>query len=236
MILFAGDPHGRYRHLEEAARHQRPAAIVLLGDNEPPTPETLPALNRAAPVFYILGNHDTDRAEALANHEGLGEADLNATVREVAGVRVAGLAGVFREKVWHPEKGLKWARREDLAARTPKHTRFRGGPPLRHWSTIWWEDYAALWEQSADILVCHEAPESHPHGFEAIGDLARALGVHTVFHGHHHENYDGEIAGAEPSRPIAVRGVAKCGMADLAGSRLGEGTERQRPGIWPRPG
>ena len=223
MLLFAGDPHGRYRHLEDIARSHRPAALVLLGDNEPPTPETLPILNRAAPVYYILGNHDTDREEALLNPEGLAEGDLNGRVREVAGVRIAGLAGVFREKIWHPAGEVHWARRADLAARTPKHTRFRGGPPLRQWSSIWWEDYAALQGETADVLVSHEAPESHRHGFRAVGDLARALGVHTVFHGHHHEDYDGEIAGPTGGERIRVRGVSECGLCDLDGHRPATG-------------
>jgi len=223
MLLFAGDPHGRYRHLEDIARSHRPAALVLLGDNEPPTPETLPILNRAAPVYYILGNHDTDREEALLNHEGLTGGDLNGRVREVAGVRIAGLAGVFREKIWHPAGEVQWACRADLAARTPKHTRFRGGPPLRQWSSIWWEDYAALQGETADVLVSHEAPESHRHGFRAVGDLARALGVHTVFHGHHHEDYDGEIAGRRDGERIRVRGVSDCGLCDLDGHRPATG-------------
>lgn len=41
-------------------------------------------------------------------------------------------------------------------------------------------DYEGLKNQRADILVTHEAPSAHRHGF-AIDDLARRLGVTTSF-------------------------------------------------------
>ncbi|MFA9459557.1 metallophosphoesterase family protein [Thiohalorhabdus sp. Cl-TMA] len=235
MLLFAGDPHGAFRHLEEAVRGHGPDALILLGDNEPPLPETLPALDCRTSVHFILGNHDTDREASLTHHDPLVHRDLNGRVTEVKGTRVAGLSGVFREKVWHPEAGLTWSQRADLAAATPAGDRFRDGPPLRHWSSIWWEDYAALWEQRADVLVTHEAPESHPYGHEALGDLARALEVHTVVHGHQHENYMATIPGND-AEPIRVIGVAKQGLADLAGNRLITGTERQRAELWTEAG
>ena len=42
----------------------------------------------------------------------------------------------------------------------------------------------------ADILVTHEAPSSHPHGFAAIDELANRLGATTSFHGRHHDRLD----------------------------------------------
>lgn len=81
--------------------------------------------------------------------------------------------------------------------------RFLDDVPLIHWSTIFPEDIEALQGQRADILVTHEAPESHPYGFAVIGDLARSMGVEHLIHGHHHEeNYTAQIKGG-----ISVWGV-----------------------------
>ena len=33
----------------------------------------------------------------------------------------------------------------------------------------------------ADILVCHEAPSSYRHGFNAIDELAEAIGAKRIF-------------------------------------------------------
>ena len=40
------------------------------------------------------------------------------------------------------------------------------------------------------MLVTHEAPSAHPHGFAALDELARSLKVLTTFHGHHHDCLD----------------------------------------------
>jgi len=50
--------------------------------------------------------------------------------------------------------------------------------------------FARLAAQRADLLITHEAPSCHPHGFHAIDALARALGVQAAFHGHHHDSLD----------------------------------------------
>ena len=51
---------------------------------------------------------------------------------------------------------------------------------------------ASLGAQRADILVSHEAPECRDdgRGWQAVGDLARRLGVRYAFHGHHHDQPD----------------------------------------------
>ena len=43
-------------------------------------------------------------------------------------------------------------------------------------------------------MISHEAPESHHHGFREIGDLARAMGVKIVLHGHHHRPVNAALA------------------------------------------
>lgn len=64
------------------------------------------------------------------------------------------------------------------------------GPPLvgkalLHKGTIFWNDWMQLYGQQADILVTHEAPTCHPHGFRGIDVLAHCMKVKFTFHGHH---------------------------------------------------
>jgi predicted phosphodiesterase len=66
----------------------------------------------------------------------------------------------------------------------------RAGKLLKHRSTIFPDVYRRLMSLRADILVTHEAPSCHQHGFEVIDHLARALRVTDLFHGHHHEARD----------------------------------------------
>ncbi len=60
----------------------------------------------------------------------------------------------------------------------------------KHLSTIFPDTYDALADLRADILVTHEAPSCHRYGFQTIDALANAMGVHTTFHGHHHDSLD----------------------------------------------
>ena len=56
---------------------------------------------------------------------------------------------------------------------------------------------------------------SHPHGFSAIDELARRLGVTTSFHGHHHDRLD---YSAERIRiGFAAFGVGLRGITDQDG-------------------
>jgi hypothetical protein len=54
-----------------------------------------------------------------------------------------------------------------------------------------------------DVLISHEAPSSHRHGFAAIDRLADAGGARLIVHGHHHESYVAKLANG-----IGVRGLA----------------------------
>jgi sugar phosphate isomerase/epimerase len=87
--------------------------------------------------------------------------------------------------------------------------RWRDGIALRHHSTIFPDDYQQLLRSGpADILVTHEAPAAHQHGWQAIDELAEALGVQLVVHGHHHQNIDylaeGMPSAAAPFRAFGV--------------------------------
>jgi len=97
----------------------------------------------------------------------------------------------------------------------------RYGKQLTHLSTIFWDVYAALWEQQADILVTHEAPSCHPHGFTAIDELAQAMGVKAVFHGHHHDSLD--YSTWEEKLGFRAYGVGFCGITDENGKRIQSG-------------
>lgn len=207
-VLFAGDPHGNFRPIVAAALKDKPTAVVLLGDYdlEMPLDQEMKAVIEAGiEVWWIRGNHDADREgwHDFLFGSGLAEFDLNGRVVDIGGLRVAGLGGVFDPKVWHPglNNGEPTHRSPEALAEAltwrPSTIPgpLRNGIPLRHRSAIFWSDYEALWDQRADILVTHEAPDSHRHGFRALGELAEAMGVSVIIHGHHHEAYEGQTAG-----------------------------------------
>lgn len=194
MILFCGDPHGNFGHIIEAVQEHQPAAVILLGDVQAQRPlevELAPILT-STEIWLIHGNHDTD---SQADHDHLfgsklADRNLHGRVVEIAGLRIAGLGGVFRGKVWAPPAAARFDSPQQYLAQCGKGNRWRGGLPLTHRSTIFPVDFENLQKQRADILVTHEAPSAHPHGFAAIDELARSLGVRTSFHGHHHDQRD----------------------------------------------
>jgi calcineurin-like phosphoesterase family protein len=146
--------------------------------------------------WFILGNHDSDTPEYLRNHFGMWDRYLHGRVIEVEGMRIGGISGVFRHKIWHPSKPPCWmdrqSYRDHVLAR--RGELFEDHLPLKHWSTIFPEDLEPA-SQSMDILLIHEAPGCHPHGFSVLDDYARAAGAKLVVHGHHHEDYTGMIKG-----------------------------------------
>jgi len=50
--------------------------------------------------------------------------------------------------------------------------------------------------------VTHEAPSSHPHGFEVIDRLAENAGARLIVHGHQHQSYAATLPGG-----VRVRGL-----------------------------
>jgi predicted phosphodiesterase len=191
MIMFAGDPHGDFQIVKASSAEAD--VVVLVGDQVPgrDLAEELGG-ELAQKTWFILGNHDGDCQETLDRHAGMAERDLHGRVRVIDGVSVAGLSGVFRGKVWRPgqddplEKALKG---------TTGITR-KNYKASKHQVSIFPEDVVRLAKlRNVDILVTHEAPESHPHGFRLIGDLARIMGVGLVVHGHHHRQYQATLEG-----------------------------------------
>lgn len=193
-ILFCGDTHGRFAHVVKAVHEHQPAAVVFLGDLQPQRllDKELEEILDLTEVWWIHGNHDTDSEEDYDNLFGsaLADRNLHGRVAEIAGIRVAGLGGIFRGQVWLPPKPARFASPAQFTAQCGKGNLWRGGLPRKHWSSIFPSDYAALAAERAEILVTHEAPSCHPHGFSEIDELARKLGVHASFHGHHHDKPD----------------------------------------------
>lgn len=202
VVLFCGDPHGQFRHIIEAARHTRAAAVILLGDMEPKLPlhvELAPLLERQVPVWFIHGNHDADSDDLWTRVWGSQVADRNVHGRVVElpdGRRLAGLGGVFREAVWYPsssaarEGAPAFRTRKEHAKSTPRQDRWHDGPHRKHWGSIYPEDVDKLADLRADILISHEAQGYHQHGFQLLDTLAQAMGAKVAVHGHQHDRID----------------------------------------------
>lgn len=200
-IVFYGDPHGDFDTLTTALDRRSAAAVVIVGDFDAPA-DIAQTLRRhdarvGGRLFWIPGNHDTDSLDAYRNTFGGGFADrnINARVVDIAGVRIGGLGGVFRQQVWNPKVSEpRFPTRASMEATMTKNTRFEGGISLKHRSSIFWEDVQALAKQQCDVLVTHEAPDClDDMGFEVIDELAHAMGAQFVVHGHHHSSYRAEL-------------------------------------------
>ena len=196
---------------------------MLLGDYdlEIPLEKSLQEIVGLTDIWWIAGNHDFETPEKHYNlfHSALADKGLHLRVVDIAGIRIAGLGGIFLGRVWYPPQPPKWANKQQYINAQRMHIR-NGEMPLKYQCAIWHDEFHALAQMKADILVTHEAPGSHRHGFAAIGELGSAMGVKHIFHGHLHENYSKVI-----KRNIQVFGVANCAVADLAGNTVSEHME-----------
>jgi len=241
MIYFLGDVHGRIDHVLPAlcARQDTAAHVIFLGDIESKRPfedEIRPLTDAGFKVWFIHGNHDTDLQNNWDYLHSAVHRNLHGRVVEIDGVRVAGLGGIFRGEVWYPdrpamvdgaprlrnyEKYIAWQKSKAL----PRlHTSVKEasvketGNALKHLSTIFPDTYDQLAKQKADILVTHEAPSCHPHGFKSIDLLAQVMGVKSVFHGHHHDSLNYQAWEAELG--FRVHGVGLRAITDMQGNRV----------------
>ena len=235
-IVFIGDIHQMWDRVERGlgGLQALPKAAVILGDVQCDKPlDTLaaPLLSRGIAVHWIFGNHDNDGGPGMwrlltdpaVNPLTAGQS-LHGRVVEIEGVRIAGLGGTFRPRIWEPPDAPRLHGREEL----PADVRLMG----RGWrpehiealvhslgtTSIWPEDFQHLAGQRADILVTHEAPSSHPSGNLALDNLARAMRARLIVHGHHHVNYL-----AEADDGLRALGVAAAWGTSETGAVAWEG-------------
>ena len=192
--MFAGDPHGDFESIIKDALQHKPDVLITLGDHDLEKP--------FIKVHWIPGNHDGDHDDWYNRlFQGIsGLWNLHGRVVDIGGIRIAGLGGVFREKIWFPRKAAaQFTSRAELLHVTPLKGHqgrwkaageLEAGIPRKHRVSIFPEDFEKLSKLQADILVTHEAPSCHRHGFQAIDELAMKMGVTQILHGHHHFDYE----------------------------------------------
>lgn len=242
-ILFCGDPHGEFNQIHLAAKRFPDLPIVLLGDMEARRPLSTELAGISNRCWWIHGNHDTDSEQSWINlwFGGLADRSLHGLVVTLPGeIRVAGLGGVFRESVWHPDPGSSTAKkpafqsRDEHATKTPRQDRCGGSTARRHWSSIYPAELDRLANIRADVLVTHEAPAYHPHGVEVLDTLAQSMGVSLVVHGHHHDALDSSALWSTQgfkSFGVGLRGVSRISLdGELEVISPGELDERRGNG------
>lgn len=216
MILFCGDTHGGLTHIQREIQRLHPTAIILLGDIEPDLP--LQKILSGTDVYFISGNHDGENEDHYNNifKSDYATNNLNNRVVEIDGLRVAGLGGTFDEKIWMPpsepiyENYAQWE-----AANRYNNPYFEKQKRIIEHGAIFYDDYINLMMQKADVLVLHDAPSCHPYGYEALDELAQAMGVKTVFHGDHHDCLDYSLD--EARMGFRTYGVGLRGVTDESG-------------------
>ena len=210
-LIFYGDPHGVWEPLLSACAAAPPDGVVLLGDCELTKPlrkQIAPVFAAGISVFWIPGNHDVHSAivyDRLWGDHPCG--NLHTRNAYCGGLSLAGLGGVFRGQIWYPtdpDAVPVHRSRSEYLAQTRRTDHWRGGLPLRQRDTIFPEDLDTLACLRADVLVVHEAPSCHRHGFAAVDRAAQACGARLIIHGHHHHSYLGITEDG-----LHVRGLGK---------------------------
>lgn len=233
-IYFYGDVHGNFEHVLATVQRDKPDAVIFLGDLEAqwPLDVALEPIIGTTQIHWVHGNHDTDSTGNYTNvfDSTLGPQNLHGRVVDVCGLKIAGLGGVFRGKVWMPPDEPFFdsyaAYAQHLRSLQPPHQQITNSGQLSrreltHKSTIFPDIFDGLATLRADILVTHEAPSCHPKGFKEIDSLARALGVTKTFHGHHHDRL--EYSGHSAALGFKAFGVGFCGITDLEGNVISPG-------------
>jgi Icc-related predicted phosphoesterase len=98
-LLVVSDLHGNLGSARLASDLQRPDVILSCGDWGDPAEvdeSVLSALLAAAPVYTTFGNHDPlDLLAGLKNRDGSAVLLAQGRVREIAGLRVAAIGGIW---------------------------------------------------------------------------------------------------------------------------------------------
>jgi hypothetical protein len=199
MILFYGDTHGDLRHVLPTVKEAKPAVIIFLG-----------GIFRDS-VWYP--RYTVDVEPTFMSYEEYVAESLKAERWKL-----------YREQAKSSMNANDWKQNQESIANgsipdlpMPE----LAGKALTHKSSIFYEDYTELYGQKADILVTHEAPSCHRHGFIAIDSLAQSMKVKTTFHGHHHDCLD--YSEHEAKLGFKPHGVGLRGVTDMYGGMIRAG-------------
>ena len=214
--LIISDAHSDFSKINSYCKDtfQHCNNIVLLGDQEVKR-DIKSELSNYENVYYIFGNHD-ETEDIIKNHESIIENNLHCKVVEINRIKVAGIGGAINFDFFgiSPVDGIediynvqsKYFSRE-LYLQAKKGTEFEKACHAISMASIFPADVEKFIDMpGADVLVSHEAPESHPLGYKLIGDIGRILGVKLILHGHHHEAYQAMIP--DGNNTISVVGVS----------------------------
>jgi len=73
----------------------------------------------------------------------------------------------------------------------------------------------------AVILLTHEAPSCHRHGFEELDLLAEVMGAKLIVHGHHHSHYNACLESGIRVCGAPLRGVVNINGSLVVGGKNG---------------
>jgi predicted phosphodiesterase len=210
-IIVYGDPHGEWAPLLNTCAADPPVCVILLGDcglTSPLRKTICKVFEAGIGVRWIPGNHDTDTIDDFDRlWSDYPEGNLHGRSEMIGGMRVAGLGGIFKKRVWYPrfDRGNPLHdTRKGYMAHLQRSDHWRGGLPLRLRDAVFPEDVRGFGEARVDILVTHEAPSAHRHGFLGIDVAAHLCRARLIVHGHHHDSYEGLLPDG-----ARVRGLGK---------------------------
>ena len=231
-LWFLGDVHGEFRHVGAAltmaaAESRLPSWLVFLGDIEifdrsfkdimAPVRKAFPSVQLA----FIHGNHDADDYDHWEALHDCGDAvALHSYVVNLDGIRVAGLGGNFQGRVWAPPSTPTFLNKEAAMKRGPHGWRDGQRPSPRFHGAIYPDDVTRLTRQRADILITHEAPSCHHHGWETLDQLARDMRVVRTFHGHTHDDRSEDYALVRERLGFDARAVNFCNIKNGLGELI----------------
>jgi predicted phosphodiesterase len=151
-IVFIGDIHQQWDKVQRGLSRLEtpPRAAIILGDVQCDRPLDVlaaPLLDRGIAVHWIFGNHDNDGGPGMWTNLTAEKCNpmtasrsLHSRIEIVQGVRIAGLGGTFRPRIWEPPAEPRLRSRAEL----PEDMRQmgRGWRPehidaLVHWRGRW---------------------------------------------------------------------------------------------------
>jgi predicted phosphodiesterase len=238
-LWFLGDVHGEFRHIGAALKtaavaSRLPCWLVFLGDIEifersfkdimAPVRKAFPSVQ----VGFIHGNHDADDYDHWEALHDCGDAvALHGHVVSLDGILVAGLGGNFLGRVWAPPATPTFLNKTKAMERGPYGWRDGQRPSPRFLGAVYPDDVSSLAAHRADILITHEAPSCHHHGWEALDQLARDMRVVRSFHGHTHDDRSEDYALMRGKLGFDARAVNFCNIKN----GLGELVSGPPPGM-----